>query len=86
MVRPGKCRRFAYLTLQVRTTSCNGGPAYLWHNETPTSNHWLTLKLMGTKSNRDGIGARITAQAAGQTQTTCVRSGPAFRSKRPLPS
>jgi hypothetical protein len=33
----------------------NGGPAYVLHNETATSNHWLTLKLVGHKSNRDGI-------------------------------
>ncbi len=58
--------------------TCNGGPAYLWHNETPTSNHWLTLKLVGKKSNRDGIGARITAQAAGQVQVTYVRSGSSY--------
>ena len=64
--------------------TCNGGPAYLWHNETPTSNHWLTLKLVGTKSNRDGIGARITAQAAGQTQTAYVRSGSSYLSASDL--
>ena len=37
----------------------NGGPAYLIHNETPTSNHWLSLLLVGHKSNRDAIGAWI---------------------------
>jgi hypothetical protein len=37
----------------------NGGPAYVLHNETPTSNHWLTLMLVGHKSNRDAIGAEI---------------------------
>jgi hypothetical protein len=37
----------------------NDGPAYLLHNETPTSNHWITLTLVGHKSNRDGIGAEI---------------------------
>ena len=37
----------------------NGGPAHLLHNETPTTNHWLTLKLIGHKSNRDGIGAVV---------------------------
>jgi enediyne biosynthesis protein E4 len=37
----------------------NDGPAYLLRNETPTSNHWITLTLVGHRSNRDGIGAEI---------------------------
>ena len=37
----------------------NGGPAYVLRNETPTTNHWLTLLLVGHKSNRDAIGAVI---------------------------
>jgi hypothetical protein len=35
------------------------GPARLFHNVAVGSGHWLALKLRGTKSNRDGIGARI---------------------------
>jgi hypothetical protein len=31
----------------------------LWHNVSPEPNHWIDLKLTGTRSNRDGIGARI---------------------------
>ena len=34
-------------------------PAEIWMNDSPDSNHWLEIKLQGTKSNRDGIGARI---------------------------
>ncbi len=34
-------------------------PAEIWMNESPANNHWLEFKLQGTKSNRDGIGARI---------------------------
>jgi hypothetical protein len=34
-------------------------PAEIWMNQGPGHNHWLELKLEGTKSNRDGIGARI---------------------------
>jgi hypothetical protein len=37
----------------------NGGPAYVLRNETATENHWLTLSLVGHKSNRDAIGAEI---------------------------
>ncbi len=37
----------------------NDGPAYVLHNETATENHWILLKLVGHKSNRDAIGARV---------------------------
>jgi len=33
--------------------------AELWENISPDPNHWIILKLTGTKSNRDGIGARV---------------------------
>jgi enediyne biosynthesis protein E4 len=35
------------------------GPAELFHNITRNENHWILLKLVGTKSNRMGIGAQI---------------------------
>ena len=34
-------------------------PAEIWMNQSRSSNHWLELRLEGTKSNRDAIGARI---------------------------
>jgi hypothetical protein len=37
----------------------NDGPAYVLRNDTVTPNHWLTLDLIGHKSNRDAIGAEI---------------------------
>lgn len=37
----------------------NGGGVHILHNETPTANHWITLRLVGHKSNRDGIGAVV---------------------------
>jgi hypothetical protein len=42
-----------------------GAPAELWHNESTGSGHWLDVRLVGTKSNRDGIGAvvKIAAKA-----------------------
>ena len=43
-------------------------PAEIWINDSPNTNHWLELALQGTKSNRDGIGAKIKVTAAGQTQ------------------
>ncbi|HUB80751.1 MAG TPA: CRTAC1 family protein [Bryobacteraceae bacterium] len=35
------------------------GPARLYRNVTPDAGHWLALHLTGTKSNRDGIGAKV---------------------------
>ena len=49
-----------------------GEAAELWENTSPSGNHWLVLKLVGSKSNREGIGALI--RLAGQTNhmTTAV--------------
>jgi hypothetical protein len=38
-------------------------PAELWRNTSPEAGHWLRLRLMGTKSNRDGIGAVVAITA-----------------------
>jgi enediyne biosynthesis protein E4 len=35
------------------------GRAELWENVSPVNNTWLDVKLVGTKSNRDGLGARV---------------------------
>ena len=35
----------------------------------PTPNHWLGIRLIGTKSNRDGIGARVVVTAGGRSYT-----------------
>jgi hypothetical protein len=53
----------------------NGGRARLLRNETATSNHWISLRLRGQKSNRDGIGAWITLSAGGKLQVAERRSG-----------
>ena len=45
-----------------------GAPATLLHNVTQNNNHWLTVRLKGNKSNRDGIGARLELQAGGRKQ------------------
>jgi hypothetical protein len=37
----------------------NNGPMRLLHNEIGTRQHWLEVRLVGTKSNRSGIGARV---------------------------
>jgi len=54
----------------------NDGPAYVLHNETKTANHWLTLLLVGHRSNRDGIGAEIKLTTpAGSQYVTVTTAG-----------
>jgi hypothetical protein len=45
------------------------GKPLLLHNQSAPIGHWLTLKLIGTQSNHDGIGAIVTVTAGGLTQT-----------------
>jgi enediyne biosynthesis protein E4 len=52
--------------------SALGEPAELWENTSPAENHWLVLKLSGTKSNRDGIGARVRIGNQYNHMTTAV--------------
>ena len=47
----------------------------LYHNIIGTQNHWLTVRLVGTKSNRDGIGAHIKVVAGELTMYRQVREG-----------
>jgi len=62
------------------------GPAEIWLNDSPNENHWLEISLQGTKSNRDGIGARIRLTTAGHSQYNHVStaSGYASSSAGPL--
>jgi hypothetical protein len=50
----------------------------LLRNDTPAGNHWATLQLSGTKSNRDAIGARVRVTAGGRTQSAEIRSGGSY--------
>jgi hypothetical protein len=45
-----------------------GAPGALLHNVTVNGNHWLTVRLKGKKSNRDGIGAHLELLAGGKKQ------------------
>ena len=49
-----------------------GAPAFLLHNTSPATNHWITLNLIGHKSNRDGIGAQVEIVAGGNISSTSV--------------
>ena len=53
--------------IDVVTTSLNE-PAELFINDSPQQNHWLAIQLVGTRSNRDGIGARIKLISASGTE------------------
>jgi hypothetical protein len=49
-------------------------------NQVKSPNHWITLHLIGTKSNRDGIGARVTVSAGGRSRIGEIRSGSSYDS------
>ncbi len=70
--------------LDVLVTT-NGGPAYLFHNE-GGANHSLRLKLVGTKSNRDGIGAvvHVGSDNNKDKQWKMLRSGSSYLSQSEL--
>jgi len=54
----------------------NNGPAWVLMNRTPTQNHWITLKLAGIRSNRDGIGAQVDiVTGAGKQSATVTTAG-----------
>jgi hypothetical protein len=63
--------------------STNAGPAFLFHNEGGT-NHSLRLKLVGTKSNRDGIGAVVRITSGSDRQSKMLRSGSSYLSQSEL--
>ena len=58
----------------------NDGPVHILHNETPTQNHWLTLQLIGHKSNRDAIGAEVKVITPGLQQTATVSTAGSYLS------
>jgi hypothetical protein len=67
--------------------STNGGPAYLFRNEAQgaaTANRSVRLKLVGTKSNKDGIGAVVRLSSGGDSQTQMLRSGSSYLSSSEL--
>jgi len=61
-------------------------PAEIWINQSPGANHWIEFKLQGTKSNRDGIGARIkvVTKSGAQYNHMTTSSGYASSSAGPV--
>jgi hypothetical protein len=65
--------------LDVVVSAINA-PAEIWINRGPGASHWLELKLQGTKSNRDGIGARIKVVTKSGTQYDHMSTGAGYAS------
>ena len=63
----------------------NNGPAYLYRNDQLAGNRGIRLHLIGTKSNRDAIGASVRLYSNGQVQSRLVRSGSSYLSQSELP-
>jgi enediyne biosynthesis protein E4 len=53
---------------------------FLYESARPSSGHWVQIKLVGVKCNRDAIGARVSVTTAGFTQMDEVRSAESFAS------
>lgn len=58
-------------------------PAHLLRNE-GEERHWIQLKLIGTRSNRDAVGARVRLRAGARWQTSFVNAGSGYLSARSL--
>jgi hypothetical protein len=62
-----------------------GGPPLLLRNDQNLRHHWLRLKLVGAKSNRDAIGAWIKVRVGGQTLARQVMPTRSYLSQSELP-
>jgi hypothetical protein len=60
-------------------SNMNAAPSLLV-NQVRSTNHWIAIHTIGTKSNRNGIGARIRVKTATRIFVDEVRSGSAFDS------
>ena len=62
----------------------NQGPAYLYRNDVTGGNRSLRMRLQGTKSNRDAIGAMVRVTTPDGTQTRMVKTGSSYLSQSEL--
>jgi hypothetical protein len=63
----------------------NNGAAYLYRNDGLTGNRSIRFRLIGTKSNRDAIGATVRIVSSGLSQSRIVKSGSSYLSQSELP-
>jgi enediyne biosynthesis protein E4 len=68
--------------IDIVVTNMNDRPTLL-HNES-AGGHWATFRLVGSKSNRDAIGAKLVVTAGGRRQVVEVRSGGSYVSHNDL--
>jgi hypothetical protein len=66
--------------LDIYETNANQ-PSLLYHNCTAGAGHWIELKLVGTRSNRDAIGARVTAKVGAAMLLREVNGGNGYASQ-----
>jgi hypothetical protein len=57
------------------------GPACVLRNDTPKTNHWIALKLVGTKANLDALGTTVWCEAGGLKQRGAVHGGVTYLSQ-----
>jgi len=69
--------------VDLAIVNMNDRPSLL-RNEGGNRNRFLNVRLVGTKSNRSAIGARVKLTAGGRTQVNEVRSGSSFMSQSDL--
>ena len=55
-------------------------PPSLLRNDAPPGNHWIKVRLEGTKSNRSALGSRVIVHYGGKTQAQCLTSQSSFLS------
>src|SRR4051794_7926955 len=63
----------------------NGGPVHLYRTDLAAGNRSVRLRLVGTASNRDGIGARATVRVGKASASRVVRTGSSYLSQSELP-
>jgi hypothetical protein len=63
----------------------NNGAAYLFRNDVSAGNRSVRFRLVGTKSNRDAIGAFVRVFHGGTSQSRIVKSGSSYLSQSELP-
>jgi hypothetical protein len=68
----------------VDAVVANDGEAPLLLHNSGNGNHFMNFKLVGTKSNRDAIGARVRLQASGLSQMREIQSGGSYLSQSDL--
>ena len=66
--------------LSAAISNMNDHPSLLV-NQVHSPNHWIGIRTIGTKSNRDGIGARVTVKAGTRTLVDEVHSGASYASQ-----